>query len=32
MQLLWGENNVQCNIKYLYISIIACPNKSYVYS
>ncbi len=29
--ILWGENNVECSMKYSYVSIIARPNKRYVY-
>jgi hypothetical protein len=31
MHVLWGENNVQCIIKYSYVGIIVCSNKSYDY-
>jgi hypothetical protein len=31
VKVLWGENTVECNMKYSYVSIIACPNKCYVY-
>ncbi len=31
MCVLWGENNVECNIKYSYVGIIAYPVKCFVY-
>ncbi len=31
VRVLWGENIVECSMKYSYINIIACPNKCYVY-
>jgi hypothetical protein len=31
VQVLWGENIIECSMKYSYVSIIACPNKHYVY-
>jgi hypothetical protein len=30
MPILQGENIIECNMKYPYVS-IACPNKGYVY-
>jgi hypothetical protein len=29
--VLWGENTLECSVKYSYVSIIACPNKCYIY-
>jgi hypothetical protein len=31
VQVLWGENTIECSMKYSYVNIIACPNKRYVY-
>lgn len=31
MKILWGENIIECNMKYSIVNIIACPNKRYVY-